>query len=81
MSIVEIFSGKKFKLSDYFENVTDSENKEESEKFDEATIGEDISDLETEENAEKKPQKGQELKIVIPSQLFPRLLTLLAQKK
>ena len=41
---------------------------------------EDIPDLETEEKAEKR-QKGQGLKIMTPSQLFPRLLTLLGQKE
>ena len=40
----------------------------------------DIPDLESEEDAEKR-QKGHGLKIMTPSQLMTRLLSLLAQKQ
>ena len=46
------------------------------EKLDTATGREDIPELETEEEAEKK-QKVQGLKIMMPSQLITRLPTLL----
>ena len=55
MLIIEIFSGKKYTLDDYYENVTDSEE-ESKEELDTETDLEDIEnlpELETEEEAEK----------------------------
>ena len=59
---------------------TDSED----EKFDIAQGGEDIGDLpplEKEEDAAKRQQKGQGLKIMTPKQMIVRLPILLAQLK
>ena len=56
MLIVEIFSGTKFTQDDYYENVTNSEE-ESKEKLDTETDLEDIEnlpELETEEEAEKR---------------------------
>ena len=51
----------------------------EQEKLNIATGGEDIPELESEENAEKRQKQG--LKIMTPKQMITRLPILLAQKK
>ena len=53
---------------------------QESKKLDMAKGGEDIPELETEEQAEQR-QHGEGLKIMTPNQLITRLPILLAQKQ
>ena len=69
----------KIKLSDHFENVSDLENEKSDTTTSEENI-EELSDLETVEEAEKR-QKGQGLKVMTPSQLITRLPILLAKLK
>ena len=70
MLIIEIFTGRKLGLFDYYEGSDIPED----EKLDTAG-GKD-----EEPPKDAKTIKGVQLKIMTPSQLFPRLLILLGQK-
>ena len=74
--VIEVFSGKKHKISDYFKNVDRTEYIDISKKV--KILKEIISNM---GNNKKIPSEGHGLEIMTPNQLIARLPISLAQKR